>query len=132
LQADISPCYVRPDQLVVLPQSLAKREEGLPDPLTVDSLLEKMLKESQALIMEVERPVIPVSQQQNTNIMFRTLAYAVQLELLNFAANYAAPHDKLQLILDSIWAMKPLKYSSTVLINTECKTLVQQILASLP
>jgi hypothetical protein len=129
-QTGIAPCYVAVNQLVSLQSKNEKANWALPDPLTVDSLLERMVQESQAFIMAVDVP-IESQWQQNKVVLFRTLSCSVELQLLGFAANYSAPKEKLERMMEAIWSMSPVKYSSPADIAQECKEMVKRILRSL-
>ena len=133
-QADLPPAYVMPQHLVILPPYPKYSKLVLPDPLSVDTLLERMMQTSQVIIMENEiqpQSNDPVILQQHRDLMFRTLACAAQLIFLNIAANYKVPKDRLRLILDSVELMSPAKYSSSKIINNRCKELIRQIISDL-
>lgn len=128
---EIGPCFVRPQQLVKLRSG--EPTDGLPYPVTVDNILEQIFQEGQALVMDVSMPTHDpaVQQQQSSYVMFRSLACAVQLSLLSFAAHYKVPRDKLDIMYKAVNTMNPPKYMSSVPINERCQELVQQILRRL-
>ncbi|OHT07651.1 hypothetical protein TRFO_24152 [Tritrichomonas foetus] len=133
-QADLTPAYVMPQHLVILPPYPRHSKLVLPDPLTVDTLLERMMQTSQVIIMENE--IQPQSNdphilQQHRDLMFRTLTCAAQLLFLDFAANFKVPKERLKLILDSIELMSPAKYMSSKIINNRCRDLIAQIISDL-
>ena len=133
-QPDLSPAYVLPQHLVILPTYLKQSKLVLPDPLTVDALLERMMQTAQVIIWENEiqpQSDDPLIHQRHHELMFRTLSCAVQLLFLDFAANYQVPKDKLKIILDSIELMSPAKYTSSKLINNQCKDLIIKIISDL-
>lgn len=133
-QKDIAPCFVQPHHLVVLKQRAPLDTSTLPDPLTVDSMLEQIMQIAQATVIDNDQQPISTDvkiQQQRQKVLFSTLTYAVQLQLLNFAANYKVPEDKLRLMFDSISKIKPPKYSSTEVIILRIKDLIEQILSHL-
>ncbi|OHS96434.1 hypothetical protein TRFO_37418 [Tritrichomonas foetus] len=160
-QSDISPSYVQPHHLVKLPPYMRTNKLILPDPLTVDELLERMMQTAQVIIMDNEIQPIElqtaantqtansqvtnfqnnvhdgsqvswqVAIQQHRDLMFRTLACAAHLVFLDFAANYIVPPDKLKLMLEAIGMMNPVKYNSSKETNNHCMQLIYQILRSL-
>lgn len=130
-QPDIGPCFVRPQQVVKLRPS--EPTDKLPDPLTVDAIIEQIGQEGQALVMDLSMPTgdPAVQQQQSSYVMYRSLACAVQLLLLSFAAHYKVPRDKLDIMYKALSSMNPPKYASSVQANEKCRELVQQILQRL-
>ena len=131
---DLPPAYVTPQHLVILPPYPRQSKLILPSPLTVDSLLERMMQTSHLIIMDNEtslQSTDPLLVQQHRELMFRTLTCAAQLLFLDFTANYKVPPEKLKLILDSIDLMIPPRYNSSKEINKRCKEIIEQIIVDM-
>ncbi|KAH0792492.1 hypothetical protein GPJ56_003669 [Histomonas meleagridis] len=131
-QPDITPCYVPPQNLVKLMPASSLNTFDLPNPISVDTILEQLMQTSSYVVNEIPPSSNdPITQEKHKYIQFKSVACASQLIFLDYAANNRIPPDKMKLILDSFPKMNPLKYSSSEAINNRCKELIQQILSGL-
>ena len=132
-QNDFSQLYVLPQQLAVLPSFIPSQKLNIPEPLTVDSLLENIVQAAQCIVMDNE--IQPENQnnslldQNHREILFKSLVCASYLIFLDFFSKYIVPKEKVELILNSIDLLDPPKYSTTAVINRRCRELVNKIIS---
>lgn len=129
-QPDISPCYVLPQSLIKLVPCSGSDAFRLPGTVTVDSVLEKVMQESNQILNMVQ----PFSDdanlmQRHKYIQFKTLTCASQLIFLNYVANYDMRREKIELILNSFPKICPLKYNSSEEIYKRCNELIRGIIS---
>lgn len=131
-QDDFSQLYVLPQQLALLPSFIPSQELVIPEPLTVDSLLENIIQAAQCIVVDNEVQTGGQNllfDQNHREILFKSLVCASYLIFIDFFSKFIVPKDKVELILNSIDLLNPPKYSTTVLINKRCRELVNKIIA---
>jgi hypothetical protein len=107
------------------PSGAAQKGEGLPDPLTVDALLDHWIRAGQLLLDELN---VPIGTDSRNVLVGTTLQCAVQLSLLSLAANYSVPPAKLRLLRDAVAALNPPTYASTRTVIEGCRAKIQRIM----
>lgn len=135
-QPDLSQIYVLPQQLAILPTFIPSQKLTIPEPLTVDSLLEQIIQAAQCVVMDNE--IQDDSKNKNLlfdhnhrELLFKSLVCASYLIFIDLISKYIIPKDKVELILNSIELLDPPKYNSTLLVNRRCRELINQIVSLL-
>ena len=133
-QSDFAPSYVQPHHLMILPPYPRYNKLVLPNPLTIDALLERIIQTAQVIVIDnIMQPQDsdPVAIQRHRELILRILSCAAHLVFLDFAASYVVSKDKLKTILKAIGLMNPIKYVSNKPIHARCIDLIDQILSCL-
>lgn len=133
-QIGFHPIYVLPQQLAILPTFVNTKDLIIPEPLTVDSLLENITQTAQSIVLDNDvQDDIQINdlldEQRYRELQFKSLVCASYLVFLDFFSKYKVPKEKVDLILNSIDLMNPPKYTSAELNNRKCKELINKIVS---